>query len=127
MAREVLKIQQCPCCGYNYEETQFFMIKEQVGKAVHPKEENGHLLLDDWFLGYVRNQFRKTGEIPEDFIDKCEIVEENFVKEVFDRKVITQGDQEFKRIKFPGLVACPKCGVCLDEDICTTTEEKIIE
>ena len=126
MAREVLIFQQCPCCGYIYEEKLLYVIKEQVRKAVHPKEENGQLLLDDWFLGYVRNKFRMTGEIPEDFIDKCEIVEENFVKEVFDRKVITQGDQKFK-IKIPEIIACPRCGVCLDEGICTTTKEKIID
>ena len=139
MAKVVITKQTCPVCKYEYQENTYFSNK--VTKSVRPKEEDGKPLVDVGDILFVNSYYEARKELPEEFADKCivvDVVEENAVLE---KTVVANGDKPFESIPFPqksiplegpGYVEdksvfgmfCPKCGVMLNAKTCTKTEEK---
>ncbi len=139
MAKVVITVQTCPVCKYEYQRNVYY--SNRVTKSVRSKEEDGKPIVDIGDMLFVNSYYEARKELPEEFADKCivvDVVEENAVLE---KTVVANGDEPFKLIPYPqgtipiegpGFVEnmsilgmfCPKCGVMLSEKICTRTEEK---
>ncbi len=139
MAKVIITTQACPVCKYEYQENTYYGNK--VTKSVRSKEENGKPLVDVGDILFVNSYYEARKELPEEFADKCFIVDVVQENAVLEKTVVANGDKPFQLVPYslnsiplegPGYVKdervlgmfCPKCGVMLNAKTCTKTEEK---
>lgn len=125
MARVEIHRQSCPVCKYVYEIRNYFCMQNQKKPIMTPRDNSQEHIN------------------PKDFEpnNTCIYVPNYERKEVIYNTKITQGDEEFKKLVLPNIdknsdgyvnsitvntlgMFCPKCGVFLNVDICSSFEKK---
>lgn len=151
MSKVIRTTNRCPVCGYEYQVSKFFEDEEKTERKVVLKrtmekklekmnEIEGMMLLSE--VAMANTEFQRIGIISESAKSKCKIVRESYTEEVFNKEEVTKGEDAFLKVEYPleedtffggpskpvdyfGMF-CPKCGVFLNINTCTTvTEDKI--
>ena len=138
MARVEIQIQRCPCCGYEYQKRIYYKDVEHEEKEIVSRVRKGKKLATPDVVENAKTCFAFGGYLPEYFKKTCKVITKKVSKKEFDRVEVTKGTEPFKvqSISANALVQinnlpvsgekigmfCPKCGIFMDYNRCTTTK-----
>lgn len=138
MARVEIKVQRCPCCGYEYQKRIYYKDVEHEEKEIVSRVRNGKDLATSDVVENAKSCFVFNGYLPEYLRKMCKVITKKVIKKEFDRVEVIKGTEPFKvqSIGSNALVQtddlpisgekigmfCPKCGIFMDYNKCTTTK-----
>lgn len=130
MSRVVITTKKCPCCQYQYQETEYYKIVEEIVDKQVPRIKNGKPIeIDEWdSYAIAMDPYGKIAQKKMKWVKVPKQVEK------FDRKEITKGEEDFSPVTVVTELSevttigmeCPNCGVYMNFGKCTTKEEKDI-
>ena len=140
MSKKVITTKRCPCCKYEYQETRYFKDVEVEEERVISKIRNGKEIADRETLEMANISLNINGVLLATYKKTCKIIKKKVLKEnAVSNKEVTKGDEDFIKLEAPSEndifggdpipvnylgMFCPRCGIFMNIDICTTIEEE---